>query len=149
MSIKTEQLERQHVDAIKDRLPVEYVGISRAMENPGYAGMMRSVGPSRAFMKDGVVLALAGLIDFIPTNRATLWCAFASDITKEFAALYICMRRLLAMHPRRRLEAFISPDFEQGLRLVKMAGFKFEALKESYDGDGKDVEEWVLIRSAA
>lgn len=149
MSIKAEQLERWHVEAIRERLPEAYTGIANAMLNPGYAAMMRSVGPAFAFVKNETVLALAGLIDYTPTNRATIWCAYANDVKREFASLYIFMLRYLRMFPRRRLEAHISPEFPPSKRLVRLAGFKFEALKESFDGDGCDVEEWVLIRRAA
>lgn len=147
MNIKMEQLTNAHVSAIAPRLMDRHGAIARAMsESPDYAGMMNAAGPCAAFIKDGRVLAIAGLVDFTPSNRCFIWCAFSRDCGRVFVPLIRTMRRAMAMFPRRRYEAYIDPDFSNGQRLVKWAKFKYEGLMESFEGDGSNRQLWALVR---
>lgn len=146
MNIKIEALEKRHVDAILPRMPDRHASVTRAMQNnANYAAMVREVGPAAAFVVDGVVMALAGLVDFTPTDRCIVWCAFATDAGKCFKQLYYCMMRTMRIFPRRRYEAHIDPEFINGKRLVKAAKFRYECTMDCFNSDGSPSELWALV----
>lgn len=147
MNIKIESLKAHHIAAIMPRLPDYHAGVARAMqENPNYAEMMSGVGPCAAFIFNGEVLAVAGLVDFTPSNRCFIWCCFATNAKQHFAKLVLAMRSAMRMFPRRRYEAYIHPEFANGKRLVKWAKFSYEGLMRSFEGDGSDRELWALVK---
>jgi hypothetical protein len=149
MSIRVESLEQHHVEALAGRMMDRHGSIATAMlENKSYAAMMCAAGPCAAFLYDGVVVACAGLVDFTPSNRCFIWCAFANDCGFIFAPLILRMRAAMRMFPRRRYEAYIDPEFSNGKRLVKWAKFRYEGLMKSFEGDGADRELWALIGRA-
>lgn len=145
-----EPLQRHHVAAIAPRLMARHAAIAKMMlDNPNYAELISAAGPCAAFLHDGVVVAVAGLVDYGTTGRCFIHCAFARDCGKIFAPLIYNMRRALLFYPRRRYEAYIPPDFLNGRRLVKWAKFKYEGLMEAFAEDGADRELWVLVRKGA
>lgn len=146
MSISVEILHKRHIDEIAPRLMDRHNGVAQAMQDStGYVRMVEKVGPVAAFMVDGVVMAVAGLIDYTPSNRCFIWLAFAKDSGKHFVALLKVMRRTMAKFPRRRYEAYIEPGFSAGKRLAKIAGFEYEGLMRAFEGDGTDREMWAKI----
>lgn len=150
MKIKVETLTQKHIDDLKFRLDPKQGELRDAMlTNTDYLKIVRAGGPTCAFLVDDEVMAVAGLIDYVGTGRAILWCAFADDCKEYFTQLFRRMKRTLEYFPRRRLEAIIDKDFEAGKRFARLGGFKFEAIKEAYNFNGTDAEEWVYINRGA
>ena len=146
MKIKAEPLTYEHVDDILPRIQErqQYLAVQIA-DNPLFANQVRAAGPAAAFVVNGQTVALAGLIDFPPTDRALVWCIFAADPIVPFWALLKKMLRCMRFYPRRRIEAAVDQEWKAARRLVSVAGFEREGIMRAYEADGSDRELWALI----
>lgn len=148
--IRVEELTNVRCAKLAEKTQETQSGVAEAMiNNPRYAEMIARVGPCASFTADGEVIAAAGLIDFVGSGRALIWCVFAANIGRHFAPLLKRMERMLANYPRRRLEAHIDPNFEASRRLVEISGFQYEGLMKSHSADGRDMQLWARINEGA
>lgn len=146
MSIKVEYLTSEHVKAIIPRLMERHAHVARAMQaNPDYARMLTSAGPCAAFLHNGIVMAIAGIVDLAP-GRCFVHCAFSYDCRQAFIPLLRTMRAMLHNFPRHRYEAYVPVDFLAGYRLVRWAKFEYEGLMRGFADDGSDRELWALVK---
>lgn len=148
MKVKAELLEPHHIAQLLPKIQERQQGIAEAMRtDPFFVTLMRKAGPSLAFISGDQVIAAAGLIDFPPSGRAVLWCAFAGSITHEFGPLFRLLMTMREFYPRRRYEAHIDPDWPEAQRLVKAAGFVCEApLMRDFEGPGLHKQLWAYIK---
>lgn len=146
-----EPLTQAHINELLPKIQgPQHEFASMFQANPNFVRDISSVGPMVAFSNEQGVIGAAGLIDFPGTGRAMLWTVFAANIVRDFAALYkqgVCI--LQEIHPRRRVEITIDPEFAEAKRLAKIAGFKYEGTMEAYDSTGKDYELWAKINRGA
>lgn len=149
-NLKVEMLEKHHVMQLLPKIQERQRDIPLAMQNdPFFVTLMRKAGPALAFVSGDQVLACAGLIDYVGSGRAVLWCAFAGDIKREFLPVVNLLKKMRTFYPRTRYEAHIDPDFIEAQRLVKAAGFTCEApMMTDYDGSGLHKQLWALTGEA-
>lgn len=150
MKVDAQILEQWHLEDLLPRLQEGQQAFKVTLENvKTFGSLMRAAGPAAAFLIDGKVQAVAGLIDFHGTGRAVIWILFAEGNRRTFAALLQKMRRLMTFYPRRRYEAHVNPDWPQAKRLAKLGGFQFEGLMRGFEPDGSDRELWALVNKEA
>ncbi len=83
------------------------------------------------------VVAVAGLMWFWE-GRAMAWSYIGANAGQHMRALTRVVRDFLDHCTVRRVEAYVDPEFDAGLRWVELLGFKREGLLEGFLVDGRD-----------
>lgn len=86
---------------------------------------------------DGEVMAVAGLMHFWP-GRAMGWSYIGVRAGSHMRPLTRVVQSYLERCGVRRVECYVDPTFDAGLRWAEMLGFKREALLEGFLPDGRD-----------
>lgn len=149
MKVEVQPLKQSHLADLLPRVQPRQAGQRAAMAEANHANLMTAAGPAAAFLVDGTVVSIAGLIDIPTTGRCIVWCVYAGDVLVPFVQLHKRMMAAMRMFPRRRYEAYIDPNWPAAKRLVKVEGFKYEGTMEAFECDGSDRELWALIKRGA
>jgi len=110
---------------------------------------MLAAGPCWAAVRNGQVLALAGLVLHWP-GRASCWCLIGADfpttgwvwLTKQVRRRMGAAIRELALH---RVEAESAYGWLPGVRWLELLGFEREGLMRAYGHDGRDFIRWAKV----
>ena len=108
-----------------------------------YIEALGAAGPAMTAQENGEILACAGIAEQ-GFGVGTLWAFIAADAGRRFLSLHRGARRLIQLHPLRRLEATTECDFPQGCRWLELLGFKSEGLLHAYGPDGADHYRYAL-----
>ena len=95
---------------------------------------------------EGKILGIGGIRMILPT---TAWCWV--DITKYAKGHYVLgyrvikewMEHLAKEHGIKRLQAYVEPDFPEGINMVQHLGFERESILEKFLPDGRDAYLYV------
>lgn len=109
----------------------------------GYALTLAEAGSAITLRHDGRTLACGGIVE-IWTGRSQVWSLISADAGPHFVAVVRGMRRFLAMHDARRIEAVVDTNFAAGHRLARMLGFVREGTMRAYD-QGRDCDLYARV----
>lgn len=91
-------------------------------------------------------IGAAGVID-LWQNRAMCWALVAKGAGPYMLPITRYVRRVLDLHPAKRIEATTLHDFTQGHRWLRTLGFVCETpCKAHYYPDGRAVAEYVRLK---
>lgn len=94
---------------------------------------------------DGAPVAVAGLMDFWP-GRAMAWSYIGEGAGLHMVRLTRAIRNFLDGQEIRRIEAYVDPDFEAGLRWIELLGFTREGRLRAFMPDGRDTVIFARVR---
>ncbi len=134
-------LEDWHLAELRLQATQRYVAPMMTAE---YGAALRKAGPAFAGIRDGKVLAAAGLI-MLHAERASAWALLAEDSGKQFVAIFRAIRRFLDSQSIRRVDTWAFSEFEPARRWLRMLGFSPEGRMRSYCEDGSDAELYARI----
>jgi len=97
---------------------------------------------------EGKILGVGGIRLILPTT-AWAWV----DITKYaeghmilgYRVIKKWMESLVAEHGIKRLQAYVEPDFPEGIRMVEHLEFERESILEKFLPDGRDAFLYVRL----
>lgn len=104
--------------------------------NGCYLHNLSVMGPAYTARTGERILGCAGIIDS-GMGTGLLWALASKDSGAHFVALIRAVRRLISLHPLRRLEATVELGFRPGCRALELLGFTCEGLMKKYGPDGK------------
>lgn len=120
-----------------DELPGQYA--------PGHGVALAAAGPAYSAVDGNAVIACAGLMKQWD-ERAIAWAIMAAETGRHMLAITRAVKRGMALHPFRRIEAAVRADFEAGHRWMEMLGFSVEAPRmEAYTPDGADAVLYAKV----
>ena len=91
-------------------------------------------------------LGVGGCV-LINRYRAQAWVLLKQTTPADFVGLHRAVRKVLDDSPAKRIEAIVDPTFDEGVRWIKMLGFKCESpYKPFYFPDGRAASEWVRLK---
>lgn len=111
-----------------------------------YADFLKTAGPSFSAVKDGQVLACAGLIKQWE-NRAIAWSLLNGNLGVEFIKVHRAVDRFLKLSEFNRIEAYVDANFGQGHRWIKRLGFECEGTMKQFNPDGSDACLYARLRN--
>lgn len=94
---------------------------------------------SATVFRDKTPIACGGVVDF-GDGRGFLWSYLGMNISpRDFIKVHAITRALVEQFPFRRLEAYVSCDFENGHRWMRSLGFDMECARmKSFQKNGAD-----------
>lgn len=92
----------------------------------------------------GAVVMIGGACASHP-QWATMWAEFAPGARQEARGIVRATRDLIAKLPHRRVDVMVRAGNEEGVRLVRLMGFRLEAVLTEAFEDGADA---MLFRHA-
>ncbi|MDB5433556.1 MAG: hypothetical protein JWP35_4672 [Caulobacter sp.] len=98
----------------------------------GHAEVLGSHGVAWTGFDGDQVLGCAGILDR-GEGRGLAWALLAEDVgPRRFVTLHRAVARGFEILPYRRIEAHVSPTFQQGIDWAQMLGFQFEGVMRAY-----------------
>jgi hypothetical protein len=100
--------------------------------------------------QSGRILAVGGFVNHSPLH-ASLWAVLAENKRTGLNYLTKFMQRQIATRlgalEVARIDMTVDPLDLSAVRWAVILGFRFEAVKRCYGADGRDMHEYVIIRS--
>jgi len=126
--------------------PVDYLDANAWSLAATVPGVVPS-GPGYTARLHGQVLACAGIQIPWP-GLGEAWAVIAPEGRRYPRYVHFAvrsgMRRLIAEHGLRRVEATVALDFDEGHRWVTLLGFVEDGIADGYLPDGGDAMRYVL-----
>lgn len=113
------------------------------LHDDGYARTLEESGSAITLRHDGRTLVCGGVVELWP-GRSQVWALVSADAGPHFVAVVRGMRRFLAQHDTRRIEAVVDTHFAAGHRLIRMLGFVREGTMRAYD-QGRDCDLYARV----
>lgn len=133
--VEVVRFKKEHLSELKEHvfgLSVKKNISSQQLEN------LENRNHSYTVIKEGRVLACAGITEFWP-GRGEAWALLDKDIGPLLIDVSREVKKFLDEVPIKRIEAIVYTDFIEGIRWVKLLGFKLESpCMKAYGRNGKD-----------
>ena len=112
-----------HLQALELQESQRY--LSSSLASHGYARMIEQTGQSFTAVKDGRVLACAGVAE-VWEGRAVAWALISKDAGRGMVSIHKAAAGYLCASKYRRIEAWVDDGFIPGIRWLEMLGFTLE-----------------------
>jgi hypothetical protein len=135
-----------HLQVIR---PVEWQLVEQEWPIDEHVAAMLATSLAITALRDGKPVACAGITD-VPgwSGRATAWAMFSLDAGPCMASIVRKVRRAVAAHPARRIEAVCHERYKAGHHFLLMTGFVLETPRmRGYMPDGSDAAGYVRVKT--
>lgn len=120
--------------------------IGEFLKDGSYLAAMSTMGPAHSAIKDGRVIACAGMTHFTP-GRAMGWALISKHATKrDFVGITHATRAFLDRQKVRRIETTVRADFTAGHYWAKKLGFDHEGTMRKFGEDGMDYDIYARVK---
>lgn len=93
----------------------------------------------------GQVVGIAGFMEQW-RGRAVAWALLSESAGPHMVQISRAVDREIRRAPWHRVEAHVAPDFEAGIRLVRLLRFEFEGLMARFLPNGEDASLWARVK---
>lgn len=94
---------------------------------------------------DGKILIICGAYQ-VHKYRIIFWAFVSKHAGKHLLQITREIKKVIDSYQNVRIEANVSPSFENGIRWVNLLGFKFEAKLSKYDEQGNDQLMYSIVK---
>jgi len=143
MTIQIVRFNPVHLDGFD--LQDAQAWMQQSIQDPAYTKTLADCKHCFTAIADGVPMFCGGVMEIWP-GRGLAWALVHKQAGQHMHAIVRSVRGFMQCTEFTRIEALVDDDFKQGVQLMRLLGFKQEAVMQSFNPNGSDCRLFSRVK---